>query len=149
MSSPIRRDILKGWVVLVVDDELDSQEVAGRILRHYGAFVHTAFNGKFGLELAHNVQLRFILSDLSMPVMDGWEMLKRLKRDSDTNDIPVIALTAHALNGDREKALAAGFDNYMSKPLTPKTFMSDLLNLLANIPDLAAELADLQGVHNE
>jgi CheY-like chemotaxis protein len=149
MSSPIRRDILKGWVVLVVDDELDSQEVAGRILRHYGAYVHTAFNGKFGLELAHNVRPRFIMSDLSMPVMDGWEMLNQLKQDEVTMDIPVVALTAHALNGDREKALAAGFDNYMSKPLTPKTFMSDLLDLLTKIPELAAELTDLQGVIHE
>lgn len=149
MSSPIRRDILKGWVVLVVDDELDSQEVAGRILRHYGAFVHTAFNGKFGLELAGNVRPRFIISDLSMPVMDGWEMLHQLKQDQDTKDIPVIALTAHALNGDREKALAAGFHNYMSKPLTPKTFMNDLLNLLTKIPELTAELTDLQGVTHE
>jgi CheY-like chemotaxis protein len=149
MLSPIRRDILKGWVVLVVDDELDSQEVASRILRHYGAFVHSAFNGQFGLELAHNVRPQFILSDLSMPVMDGWEMLRQLRKDEGTMDIPVIALTAHALNGDRDKVLAAGFHSYMTKPLTPKTFMNDLLDLLTTIPELAVELTDLQGVQNE
>jgi CheY-like chemotaxis protein len=81
--------------------------------------------------------------------MDGWEMLIQLKQDQTTMDIPVIALTAHALTGDRDKALAAGFDNYMSKPLTPKTFMNDLLDLLTNIPELTAELTDLQGVIHE
>jgi CheY-like chemotaxis protein len=147
MPSPIRRDILKGWVVLVVDDELDSQEVASRILRHYGAFVHTAFNGKFGLDLARNVRPRFIISDLSMPVMDGWQMLRQLQEDEATRNIPVIALTAHAMNGDREKALAAGFHSYMAKPLTPKTFMDDLLQLLGDFPELAADLIEGEAIH--
>ncbi len=141
MSSEIRRDLLKGWAVLVVDDELDSQEVASRILRHYGAYVHTAFNGKFGLELAARARPRFIISDLSMPVMDGWEMLKELKLNPATREIPVIALTAHAMVGDRERALSAGFHNYLTKPLTVKNFMSDLLQLLVDIPSFATELS--------
>jgi CheY-like chemotaxis protein len=149
MSSEIPRNILKGWTVLVVDDELDSQEVASRILRHYGAFVHTAFNGKFGLDLARSVRPKFIVSDLSMPVMDGWEMLHQLKLDRATLDIPVIALTAHAMVGDRERAISAGFHNYLSKPLTPATFMRDLLALLADIPDLIAELNETEGVKYE
>nr|AIA12629.1 Response regulator receiver domain protein [uncultured bacterium] len=149
MSSQIRRDILKGWTVLVVDDELDSQEVASRILRHYGAFIHTAFNGKFGLDLARSVHPRFIVSDLSMPVMDGWELLHQLKLDVSTVNIPVIALTAHAMVGDRERAIAAGFHNYLTKPLTPATFMRDLLGLLTDIPELAADLMELEGIKHE
>jgi CheY-like chemotaxis protein len=144
MASPIRRDILKGWQVLVVDDELDSQEVASRILRHYGAFVHTAFNGKFGLDIARNIHPRFIICDLSMPVMDGWAMLEALKQNPSTIDIPVIALTAHAMVGDREKAIAAGFHNYLTKPLTPATFMNDLLHLLTTLPDLADALSEVE-----
>jgi CheY-like chemotaxis protein len=140
VSSEIRRDLLKGWTVLVVDDELDSQEVASRILRHYGAYVHTAFNGKFGLELACRVRPKFIISDLSMPVMDGWEMLKEIKLNPATRDIPVIALTAHAMVGDRERAIAAGFHNYLTKPLTVKTFMGNLMQLLVDIPGFAVEL---------
>ncbi len=144
MTTPIRRDILKGWVVMVVDDELDSQEVASRILRHYGAYVHTAFNGKFGLELARNVRPRFIISDLSMPIMDGWGMLTELQQDPATKDIPVIALTAHAMTGDRERAIAAGFHNYLTKPLTPATFLKDLLEVLNSAPQLAEKLKQLQ-----
>lgn len=145
MVSPIPRDILKGWVVLVVDDELDSQEVASRILRHYGAFVHTAFNGKAGFELARNVRPKFIISDLSMPVMDGWGMLFEMQQDPATKDIPMIALTAHAMAGDRERAIAAGFHNYLSKPLTPATFMKDLLGVLTDLPAFADELQEFEG----
>jgi CheY-like chemotaxis protein len=72
-----------------------------------------------------------------MPVMDGWTMIDELKRDPSTQTIPAIALTAHAMIGDREKAIAAGYHNYLSKPLTPATFMKDLLRLLNDIPGQA------------
>jgi CheY-like chemotaxis protein len=140
MPDKIRKDILQGWDVLVVDDEPDSLEVARRILKFYGATVHTATNGQEGLSMVRRLRPRFIISDLSMPVMDGWEMLSNLKQDRTTLDIPVIALTAHAMLGDREKALAAGFHNHLTKPLTAATFMSDLLTVLDEIPALAADL---------
>jgi len=140
MPTQIRRDILHNWQVLVVEDEPDSLEVAERILKHYGATVYTAANGKEALDVLRAVRPRFIISDLSMPVMDGWELLYRLKRDRPTLDIPVIALTAHAMMGDRERAIAAGFHNYLTKPLTPATFIKDLLRLLTDIPEFAAEL---------
>jgi CheY-like chemotaxis protein len=75
-----------------------------------------------------------------MPEMDGWGMLGALKLDRATLDIPVIALTAHAMVGDRERAIMAGFHNYLTKPLTPATFMKDLLVLLTDIPAFASEL---------
>lgn len=127
---------IEGWDIVVVDDDPFSLDVARIILSHYGATVHTATNGQEGLERVRAVNPRFIISDISMPVMDGWEMVRRLKGDGRTANIPVIALTAHAMIGDRERAIAAGCHNYMSKPLTPSTFMRDLLRLLIDIPEL-------------
>jgi CheY-like chemotaxis protein len=143
MTNPIRRDILQGWDVLVLDDEPDSLEVATRVLRFYGAVVHNASNGKEGLAKLREMspKPRFIISDLSMPEMDGWAFLYELKQDRSTMDIPVIALTAHAMAGDRERGIQAGFHNYLTKPLTPMTFMSDLLRLLIDVPEFATALA--------
>jgi CheY-like chemotaxis protein len=141
MNSQIRRDILKDWVVVVIDDEPDSLEVASRILRFYGAIVYTAANGREGLALIRQKRPKFVISDLSMPVMDGWEMLFEIQQDRHVAQIPIIALTAHAMVGDRIRAIEAGFYNYLSKPLTPATFMGDLLRLLLDVPDFQAALS--------
>jgi len=143
MNPQIRRDLLKDWNVLVLDDEPDNLEVATRVLSFYGARVHTAANGKEGLEILRTLHppARFIISDLSMPVMDGWEFLHELKKDRSTMDIPVFALTAHAMAGDRERGIQAGFHNYLTKPFAPATFMSNLMTLLIDIPEFAAALA--------
>lgn len=140
-NNTIQRDILLNWNVVVCDDEPDSLEVATRILRHYGASVHPAANGAEALELVKKVRPRFVISDLSMPVMDGWGLLYELKSERSTADMPIIALTAHAMTGDRERAITAGFHNYLTKPLTPATFMRDLLRLLIDIPEFTAELS--------
>jgi CheY-like chemotaxis protein len=131
---------MAGWTVLIVDDEPDSLDVAGTLLEMVGVEVLTANNGKEGLQQAKTRRPKFIISDLSMPEMSGWEMLKHLKEDLSTQDIPVIALTAHAMRGDRERAVAAGFHNYLSKPLRPETFINDLLRLLIDIPQMAVVL---------
>lgn len=141
MTAKIPRTILKNWDIMVVDDEPDSLEVATRILRHYGANVRTAVNGKDALAQIKRQLPRFIISDLSMPELDGWGLLYELKQDRDTAEVPVFALTAHAMIGDRERAIAAGFHNYLTKPLTPATFMHDLLILLEGVPVLAAALS--------
>jgi len=140
MRKPIRRDILKDWEVLVVEDDPDSMDVATLILQFYGAKVYSAHNGQEALTMLATLRPRFIISDLSMPVMSGWDLIDRLKRDRRLMDIPAIALTAHAMVGDREKAIAAGFYNYLTKPLTAMTFMHDLLALLIDIPTLSAAL---------
>src|SRR5262245_11432663 len=123
MTQEISKKILKGWDVVVVDDDPMSLTVASTILSHYGALVHKAINGHEGLNVIRLVQPKFVISDLSMPVMDGWQMIAELNKDRTMTHIPVIALTAHAMLGDRQKAIAAGFHNYLTKPLTPATFI--------------------------
>jgi CheY-like chemotaxis protein len=145
MIHEIPFDLLKGWDIVVLDDEPDSLEVARFILDFYGATVHTAENGQIGLELVRSVRPRFVISDISMPVMDGWEFIHHIKNDRVLMDIPVIALTAHAMQGDRERAMAAGFHNYLTKPLTAETFIFDLVHLLVDIPILAQELQVVGG----
>ena len=136
----LSQDVLKDWAVLIVDDDPKSLHIASLLLKHYGATVHTATNGQEGLTQAQATNPNFIISDLSMPVMDGWAMIAALKQDNRTATIPVIALTAHAMVGDRERAIAAGCHNYLTKPLTPANFMADLVQLLLDIPDLAIRL---------
>lgn len=140
MSEEISRSLLHEWVVLVVDDDPGSLEIAEMVLAYYGAMVLTAVNGREGLALMRKYRPRMIITDLSMPVMDGWELIKALKHDRALSDIPVVALTAHAMAGDRERALAAGCHNYLTKPLTPSSFIRDLMRVLVDIPELAPYL---------
>jgi CheY-like chemotaxis protein len=118
---------VSGWTVLVVDDEPDNLMIATKVLSFGGAQVHTAPNGAEGLKLLETLNPSFILLDLSMPVMDGWEMFKATRANIHTEQIPVIALTAHAMAGDREKVMQAGFDGYIAKPFRLSTFMSEIL----------------------
>jgi len=134
------KDLLKGWDIVVIDDEEDSLMVAQFILDEYGANTHTASDGEEGLALIRSVMPKFVISDLSMPVMDGWGLINGMHSDPTLSDIPVIALTAHAMLGDRERAITVGFHNYLTKPLTVETFIQDLVNLLIDIPLLANEL---------
>lgn len=127
----ISRENISSWLVLVVDDEADSIEVATRVLKFHGAKVCTADNGRAGLDAVQQIKPTFILTDLSMPVMDGWEMLHHLQNNPQTADIPVVALTAHAMVGDRERAVGAGFHYYLTKPLSPLTLLDDLLRLFS------------------
>lgn len=138
--SHIPLNLLDGWDIVVIDDEPDSLEVARYILDFYGANVHTAINGKDGLDLVEKIRPRFVISDLSMPEMDGWEFINALREKVSSEDIPVIALTAHAMKGDRDRAIQAGFHNYLTKPLTANTFIDELLMLLLAIPQLSEYL---------
>jgi two-component system cell cycle response regulator len=131
---------LKGWKILVVDDEIDSLDVAAMLFGYYGAEVMQATTGKAGLQLAREHTPMFILSDLSMPNMSGWDLITALKTNPATASIPVIALTAHAMPGDRDNAMSSGFHNYITKPLNPETFVKDTLTMLQDIPTIAAAL---------
>lgn len=144
MNNPV--DIAKlaqslaGWTAVVVDDEPDSLDVASVLLEFAGMTVYTASDGHAGLALIHRHKPDFVLSDLSMPNMSGWEMLTQLKQEPATNTLPVIALTAHAMPGDRNRAVAAGFHNYLSKPLVPETFVHDVLRLIVDAPTIMAKI---------
>ena len=100
-------DRLSTWVVLLVDDEPDNLGVAQQILLHFGADVYTANNGIEALEVLEKVQPTFIIADLSMPKMDGWEVLHTLRRSKTT---PVLVLTARDAVSDRVKGLDRGAD---------------------------------------
>lgn len=136
----IPKTLLNGWTIVLVDDEEDSLLVAEVILESYGATLYTARNGREGLRLIQQVRPDFVISDISMPVLDGWGLIDTMQRDRALANIPVIALTAHTRHQDRKKAFAMGFYNYLTKPLTVETFIQDLFKLLADIPSFAVEL---------
>ncbi|MGB7342296.1 MAG: response regulator [Phototrophicaceae bacterium] len=117
---------INDWIVLIVDDEPDNLGVAQKVLSYGGAEVHIARNGVEGLAVLSTLKPTFILLDLSMPEMDGWEMFERTRDNNDFSDVPIIALTAHAMAGDKERIEEAGFDGYIPKPFRINSFMEDI-----------------------
>jgi two-component system cell cycle response regulator DivK len=125
--------VVRHWIVLAVDNEQDNLDVVAKVLSYEGAKVYTAMNGIEGLAVLETVTPTFILLDLSMPHMDGWDMLEKLRANPVIQHLPVIALTAHAMDGDRDRALEAGFDGYIAKPFRIHTLLSTIQNCLDNI----------------
>jgi CheY-like chemotaxis protein len=115
--------------LLLVEDNEESRDGLARHLRRKGYEVLVAVDGRQGMDMARAEAPDLILMDMSLPVLDGWEATRQLKADPQTQGIPVIALTAHAMAGDREKALEAGCDDYDTKPV-------ELARLLAKIESL-------------
>ena len=103
-------------ILLVVDNEMNRDMLSRRLARK-GYEVLIAVDGSEGLQMARAQVPALILMDMSLPVLDGWEATRQLKADDATKAIPIIALTAHAMSGDRERALAAGCDDYDTKPI--------------------------------
>jgi CheY-like chemotaxis protein len=118
--------LLDKWTVLIVDDHMDNLVIAQTMLEFHGAAVQIAKEGEAGLALLHKISPTIILLDLSMPVMNGWEMLKHIRQMPQFDPVPVIAVTAHAMDGDRAKALSAGFDGYVSKPYNIQQLISTM-----------------------
>jgi two-component system cell cycle response regulator DivK len=113
-------------IVLLVEDNEDNLVVYRTILEHVGYSVVEARDGEEGVSRARSDRPDIILMDISIPKMDGWEATERLKADDDTSAIPIIALTAHALEEDRAKAMRAGCDGYLAKPVEPRRVVQEV-----------------------
>jgi CheY-like chemotaxis protein len=118
------------WRVLLVDDYPDAREMYSEYLQYSGFDVIEAGNGIEALQLAVQHAPDIILMDLSLPVMDGWEATRRLKADSRTAGIPVVALTGHALAGISEGARLAGCDAFVTKPCLPEDLVAEIRKVL-------------------
>lgn len=119
------------WRVLLVEDNYDNYEMVRFLLERAGYTVIGARTGREAVTAAKEHKPDVILMDLSLPEMDGWEAAREIKNNPEIANIPLIALTAHTLPGDRKKALESGFDDYISKPINVPAFydiVKDVLN---------------------
>ena len=116
--------------ILVVEDNVYNRDLIRRFLEPEGFEVVVAHDGADGLARAVTDKPDLVLMDMSLPVVDGWEATRRMKADPATARIPVIALTAHAMLGDRERALEAGCDDYDTKPIDIERLLSKIRALL-------------------
>jgi two-component system, cell cycle response regulator DivK len=116
--------------VLLVEDNEESRDGLARHLRRKGYEILLAVDGRQGMDVARAEAPDLILMDMSLPVLDGWEATRQLKADAATRGIPVIALTAHAMAGDRERALEAGCDDYDTKPIEFPRLLTKIESLL-------------------
>ncbi len=112
-------------ILLVEDNELN-RDMLSRRLERKGFDVICAMDGKMGIDMAKNESPDLILMDLSLPIIDGWEAIKILKSETSTSTVPIIVLTAHAMEGDREKALESGCDEYDTKPVDFERLLSKI-----------------------
>ena len=112
-------------ILLVEDNELN-RDMLSRRLERKGFEIEFALDGQEGLEKISSLRPDIVLMDIGLPVMDGWEAIKRAKADESTNQIPIIALTAHALEADREKAAELGADDFDTKPVDFKRLLGKI-----------------------
>ena len=127
-------------VLLVEDNEMNRDMLSRRLIRR-GFQVVFAMDGQEGIDLARGERPDVILMDMSLPVIDGWEATRRLKADDATRSVPVIGLTAHAMSGDREKAIEAGCDDYDTKPVELDRLIGKIEGLLGIAKDEALRQA--------
>ena len=116
--------------ILLVEDNEINRDMLSRRLERRGYDVAVAVDGKDGIEKAQSSDFDLVLMDMSLPEIDGWEATRRLRAQPATEKLPIIALTAHAMAGDREKALEAGCDDYDTKPIEFKRLLSKIEALL-------------------
>ena len=121
--------------ILLVEDNEMNRDMLERRLRRKGFSVVLAADGEESIRLAASEGPDLILMDLSLPGIDGWEATRRIKAEPKTGLIPIIALTAHAMTGDRDKALAAGCDDYDSKPVEMERLLGKMQRLLPQASD--------------
>ena len=120
-------------ILLVEDNEMNRDMLSRRLVRN-GFEVVMAVDGAQGIVMAQSERPDLILMDMSLPVVDGWEATRRVRTSEATSAIPIIALTAHAMSGDREKAIEAGCDDYDTKPIEMPRLLEKINILLARSP---------------
>lgn len=117
--------------VLLVEDDVDTRHIYSTILRHHGYEVLETEDGREALELAAKEAPDLILLDISLPKVDGWTVASRLRDRSETADVPLVAVTAHALPDDQERAHELGCDSYLTKPLRPQRVLEEVRRFLS------------------
>lgn len=119
--------------ILIVEDNEMNRDMLSRRLERRGFVITMAVDGQQGVDMARSEKPDLILMDMSLPVMDGWTATQTIKADAELAKIPVIALTAHAMAGDREKAMAAGCDDYDTKPIELPRLLEKIGKFLPNV----------------
>jgi CheY-like chemotaxis protein len=120
--------------ILLVEDNEINRDMLSRRLERRGYQVVVALDGAQGVSMARSETPDLILMDMSLPVLDGWEATRQIKATIETATIPILALTAHAMTGDREKAIAAGCDDYDTKPIDFPRLLDKMEKILAKAP---------------
>ena len=117
--------------ILIVEDNEMNRDMLSRRLERKGFQIVMAEDGQKGVDMAKSENPDLILMDLGLPVIDGWEATNQIKNDDKTKNIPIIVLTAHAMSGDREKALEAGADEYDTKPVEFKRLLGKIKSFIS------------------
>ena len=120
--------------ILLIEDNEQNRYLATFLLEKHGYSVVPAPNGVAGIELGLLLQPRGILLDIQLPGLDGYEVARALRQNTALNGVPIIAVTSYAMAGDREKAMSAGCDGYIEKPIDPETFVSEVERLFLREP---------------
>ncbi len=113
--------------LLIVEENQDNRELAIKVLKNKGYEIIEAVDGEEAIEKAISEKPDLILLDISLPKLDGYEVAKRLKSMEEFQEIPIVAFTAHAMKGDREKVIAGGFEGYISKPINVREFPDQIM----------------------
>jgi CheY-like chemotaxis protein len=116
--------------ILLAEDNEDNRTIYRTILEHSGYTVVEAQDGEAAVRLAAEERPDLILLDISMPLLDGWEAARQIRELPDVPRVPIVALTAHALQQDRARAIAEGFDSYLAKPVEPRRVVEEVRRLL-------------------
>lgn len=135
-----------GADILVVEDNRHSLELMSYLLSAYGHTAHCAQTGAQALQLAESEKVDLILLDLQLPDIDGYRVLRTLRTQARLAAVKIVAVTAVAMVGDRERTLAAGFDHYMPKPINPRTFVAEIGNWLPDTIQVQPQTNHVQRV---
>jgi len=132
-ADPPRKEIMKPTVLLIEDNE-QNRYLARFLLETHGYAVISAGDGPQGIELAGRIAPQLILLDIQLPTMDGYAVARELRANPALRNIPIVAVTSYAMTGDREKAIAAGCNGYVEKPINPETFVAEIARYLGEAP---------------